>query len=109
MIKVFHATNTTDDKASDYGFDSWIDYWKTTKQHHPRFTCPFCSKFPKKLVGAHVVSCKDWKTYIVPCCSDCNSKFTQNIDLKKEIVFFDIEEELLVQHPASFSKNKGIK
>ena len=99
MIKVFHAANTTDDNASNYGFDSWISYWEKKKQNHPGFTCPFCGKFPKKLIGAHVVSCKDWKTYIVPCCSDCNlNPPTDKIGMP---LLIDVDDNLLVPHPST--------
>lgn len=97
MVQVIHKLATSDDEASKYGFKSWIEYWKNYTGKYPGFKCPFCGKFPKPLVGAHVVKMKDLRTYIVPCCDNCNLNPPRNkygLQLPQEI-----DENLLVPHP----------
>ena len=101
MVRVYHKSNTTDDNANNYGYESWIEYWIKNSDILLPKKCPFCKeKFTEgnKAVGAHVRCTKDWKTYIVPCCNDCNTKAAkrQNDDLPE---FYNIDEQLLVRHP----------
>ncbi len=81
-VIVYHASNTSDDKAPDGS--SWIDFWmKNTNLPCPEI-CPCCQKKPtgnNYFVGAHVKLFMDLMlyrnsgTFIIPACDRCNKTY----------------------------------
>lgn len=101
-LKVLHTINTTRDSSVNYHYKTWIEYWNSNTSTPLPLECPFCKRnFTKDnyVVGAHVVTTNNWKTYIVPCCNRCNLKYSKKQEGTLKV--FDISEQLLVSHPST--------
>lgn len=78
MVHHMEDSNIKFGDASEYGYDSWMDYWKKWKGQSEKevpssFECPCCYKSKGNIVGAHVED-NEGKPYITPVCKDCNSR-----------------------------------
>lgn len=88
-----HKIGSTDDSVN------WKEYWKKNhrqKQNIPLelYRCPSCLMLKDDIVGGHIVV--DDKTYIIPVCRECNSKYKgQNA---REFAFY-VKEEDMVRAP----------
>jgi hypothetical protein len=62
------------------GYSSWLDYWKKQTKENPTY-CSASKCYNTDLVGAHVQKAytSDNSWYIVPLCSSCNGKSSNDI------------------------------
>ena len=96
-ISVHHmeGSNKKFGDASEYGYNSWLDYWKkhSDKKLTPSFICPCCHNSVKDVVGAHVEDNEE-NIYITPVCKDCNSRAANNATFRE--TNFPVSNDVLV-------------
>jgi len=86
------------DPASNYGYQSWLAYWKKIRAVTTFLQCSNidCPKKSIKLYGGYVQQLGILRIYITPLCADCSDKKDP----------FSVKFSDLINHPKPFNPDE---